>query len=336
MNEELLNEFRKAPRQAFADELRARLGSPGDVAPAASRRSRVPWKPLAAAAALLVAATVALTVPTVRVAAQEFLDLFRVKRFVAISVDAERMERLKDGKVDLRTVLGDSVEETKRPAEPHIVASVEDAARDAGIPVLVPTYVFNVNDAPVIRVTDDAEARIAVDAERIRGVLDVLAIEDAEVPAGLDGATVTVRVPRAVSMDYRRGGSQWVATLTQARSPEVDLPEGVDIAALGEIGLRIAGLSTDEARQFSRTIDWRSTMVVPVPASVGSFREVDVRGTTGLLIAIDPGRVARREPADANAPSPRTILLWSENGLVYGLASSFHPADAIQMANSMR
>ena len=111
-------------------------------------------------------------------------------------------------------------------------------------------------------------------------------------------------MPAAVTMRYRRG-STWVATFSQARSPEIDLPAGVDLAEIGEVGLRVAGLSADEARQFAEKIDWHTTLLVPVPANAASFREVDVHGTTGLLISIDSARAG-----GPGGESAKTIVLW--------------------------
>ena len=336
MNEELLNAYRKEPRPEFADRLRERINR-NEVAesprPAVAFLAR--WKPVLAGAMAVALVSVSLSIPSVRAAAQDFLDLFRVKKFAAVSIDTDRLGQLRDGKVDLKALIGDSVEEIKRPGEPHVVATAEDAARETGAPVLVPMAIFNLNDAPTIRVTDTADLRVTADAERLRGILDLLGIEDATVPDGLDGASVAVHIPQAVVMDYRREGKTWVATLTQARSPEIVLPEGVDIAALGELGLRIVGLSASEARQFSRSIDWRSTLIVPVPAKAGSFREVEVRGTTGLLVEVESSNSERKSDSGKDAP-PRTILMWSEGDMVYAIASRMQPIDVIQMANSMR
>lgn len=336
MNEELLNAYRKEPSPEFAERLRNRINRPVvEAGPEPSISFLARWKPVLAGATAIAVAVVALTVPSVRAAAQDFLDLFRVKKFAAVSIDTDRLGQLRDGKVDLKALIGDSVEEIKRPGEPRVVATAEDAARETGAPVLVPMAVFNLNDAPTIRVTDTADLRLTADAERLRDIVDLLGIEDATVPDGLDGASVSVHIPQAVVMDYRRDGKTWVATLTQARSPEIVLPEGVDISALGELGLRIMGLSANEARQFSRSIDWRSTLIVPVPAKAGSFREVEVRATTGLLVTVESSNSDRKSDSGKDAP-PRTILMWSEGDMVYALASRMQPIDVIQMANSMR
>jgi hypothetical protein len=331
--DDFLTEFREEPRPEFAEALFARIDRAPDRAETADVPGGQRWRPAFAAAGALAGLVVLFSFPAVRAAAQDFLDLFRVQRFVAVPVDPARAEQLRSGKVGLETLLSDSVEELTPRSEPRAVDSPERAAAATGIPILVPTYVFNVNDAPQIFVEGEHAARITADAERLRGLLDALGITDVEVPAALDGAQITVRVPAAVQMRYRRGDA-WVATFTQARSPEVDLPAGVNLAELGEIGLRVAGLSAAEAHEFARKIDWHSTLLVPVPANAGSFTEVNVHGTTGLLISVDSSKVSPE--ARERGESPRTILLWSENGMIYALASTMHPVDTIEMANSLR
>lgn len=336
MNEELLNAYRKEPRPEFADRLRERINRSEPVRehrPDTAFLAR--WKPVLAGATAIAVAVVALTVPSVRAAAQDFLDLFRVKRFVAVSIDDDRIGQLRGGKVDLRALIGDSVEEIKVPGEPRIVATADEAEIEIGAPVLVPTLAFGLTTEPTIRVTDSADLRLTANAEKIGNILEVLGIEDAMIPPGLDGANVAVHIPKAVIMEYRRSDDAWVATLTQARSPEVVLPEGLDIAALGELGLRITGLSADEAHQFAKSIDWRSTFIVPVPTRVGSFSEVEVRGTKGVLISIDPSK-SDKATKSAKDPRPRSILMWSENGMVYALASLREAFDIVETANSMR
>ncbi|MBK6427214.1 MAG: hypothetical protein IPF82_13740 [Blastocatellia bacterium] len=169
MNDELLHAYRKDPRPEFAERLHNRINRPViDESPKPAAAFLARWKPVLAAATVVAGLAVALTVPSVRAVAQDFLDLFRVKKFAAVSISADRMGQLRDGKVDLQTLLGDAVDEIKRPGEPREVASAELAASETGMSVLVPTYVYNVNDAPTIRVMDSASMRVRADAERLR------------------------------------------------------------------------------------------------------------------------------------------------------------------------
>jgi hypothetical protein len=333
MNDDFLTQFRKEPSPELTARLGARLRSIDDGAESAP--GAMGWlKPALATAASIAALVVALSVPQVRAAAQDFLDLFRVKRFIAVSVDPERIEQLRAGRVSVESLLSDNVEVLTPHVEPVQVASLDDASKMVGVPLLVPTLVDGTSEAPRISVDGERAARLTADVERLQGLLEVLGVSDVELPPQLDGAQVTVRIPAAVRMRYQRGDA-WVATFTQARSPEIDLPSGVDLAMLGEIGLRISGMSADEAHDFARKVDWHGTLLVPVPAAAGSFRDVNVRGTTGLMITIDPSRAAKPNGAGSNE-SPRTILLWSEGDMIYALASRMHEFDVLEMANAIQ
>ena len=92
----------------------------------------------------------------------------------------------------------------------------------------------------------------------------------------------------------------------QARSPEIELPEGVDLATLGRLALRVGGLGAEEALSFSRQIDCAQHDAGPVPVSGADYREVEVRGQRGLLVPF----------LSAGAPSPdgsprRAAWRWS-------------------------
>ena len=104
--------------------------------------------------------------------------------------------------------------------------------------------------------------------------------------------------------------------LVQSATPNVALPEGFEIATLGRLALRVAGMSAAEALSFSRAIDWRATLLVPVPVQGGSYREVDVAGETGLLVTFVPPAHAGAGRLDtARAPALRCCCGRRRQGL---------------------
>jgi hypothetical protein len=96
------------------------------------------------------------------------------------------------------------------------------------------------------------------------------------------------------------------------------MPEGVDLPTLGRLALRVGGLSAEEALSFSQRIDWRSTLLVPVPLNGADYREVEVRGQQGLLVTSQAPTGVSPHGARRRAES-RSVLLWSEGGNVYAL-----------------
>jgi hypothetical protein len=135
-----------------------------------------------------------------------------------------------------------------------------------------------------------------------------------------------------VALRYDRGGSRFV--LMQSPGPEVALPDGVDLAELGALGLQMAGMSAEEARLFAARIDWRTTLLVPIPAEGGSFREVDVRGRKGLLVS---GRQAEKTAEDGTKRPGRwhSVLLWADEDRVYAAAGPGHGLEVLEMAESI-
>jgi len=143
------------------------------------------------------------------------------------------------------------------------------------------------------------------------------------------GEIVDVRVPPVVMVRYDRGGALAVQ-LVQAKSPAVSLPNGLDLRALGEIGLRVLGLPSVEAREFAAAIDWQTTMIVPLPANASSFKQVNINGHPGVSIE----RSSRLPNGNSRFS---TLLLWSGDGMVFGLdAPGLSSADSLRMAESLR
>jgi hypothetical protein len=144
-----------------------------------------------------------------------------------------------------------------------------------------------------------------------------------------------VRYARKVEATERRPAREDSILLLQAAIPQVELPEGFDLSTLGRLGLRLAGMSATDALSFSRAIDWRTTLLVPVPVQGGTFREVEVSGHQGLLVTFQPPA-----PADPSAPRPRAqgLVLWATDAAVLSLQgpASRDGIELLEMAQSVR
>jgi hypothetical protein len=123
--------------------------------------------------------------------------------------------------------------------------------------------------------------------------------------------------------------------LMQSAIPQVALPEGFDLALLGRLGLRLSGMSAEEALTFSRSIDWRTTLLVPVMIQGGTFREVDVAGEKGLLVSYDPPVQPGTDGA-ARRPRRQSLLLWSTAEQAFAITGPGAGMDLLEMAHSLR
>jgi hypothetical protein len=115
--------------------------------------------------------------------------------------------------------------------------------------------------------------------------------------------------------------------LAQIPSPEVTAPPEIDVASLAETGLRVMGFSPMEARTFSHTVDWTSTLVLPIPRGSAKSTALTVDGVDGVLV--------QRMGGD-DRPRKGYTILWVKDGRVYVVAGSDRDTDrGLALANSL-
>lgn len=320
MQELPFDALRGEPRPEFAESLRARLRA---LEAHAEPVHRWPMRRVVSSAAAVAMVAVAFTVPTVRASAESFLSLFRMTTLVVVPVKPGRLDALDAQHLSPEELIGGNVQVVQAPGPPADVASVEQAGALAGIRVQLPQWLPEGAQIVETAVGQEAVARITGDTKRLQDVMNVLGIRDLSPPQGLDGQVVTVRVPPIVMVRYEHGKRH--TRLFQARPPEVALPAGVDLRALGEIGLRLLGLDAKEAHTFARDIDWQTTLILPLPPTMNQMRRVSISGHDGVLVQFQP-------PNEALT----TMALWSTGGRVFGLSSVQSANDVLAMANSIR
>ncbi len=319
-NDAWLHALRGDPSPAFKAQLRERLRA---QEPAADARRAWPRRALVAAAAVL-AVTALISVPAVRASVAQFVSLFRVVNVVGVAMDPSRLDRLQADDLQLDTLIGDHVQVLQDPGAPVDVLSLADAGAASGMTLATPQWLPQNTQIMEMAVVGERVMRVTADSARLQQVMDALGINDLTVPEGLDGQVVNVRVPPVVMVRYDHQDGRR-SRLFQARTPQLTLSDRIDVRALGEIGLRILGLPPAEAKQFAQTIDWHSTLVVPVPPNASSFQQVDIGGHRGVLI--------QHQPRDQ---SPTTTILWSTSDRVFALVSIEGVQKAMAMATSVR
>jgi hypothetical protein len=323
MNDQFLNSLKREPAPAFARQLKSRLHALD--APAVAEGRSPLWRWLATAASVA-ALAFAFTLPAVRSAAEAFLDYFRVVNFAGVAFDPQRMAQLwSSSSIDLSTLIGQQVTPSAPPSPPVTYSTLEEAGAAAGMRLHQPTWLPPDFALTSIQVAGAHDFSVRGDSQKLQTVLDALGINDVSVPNGLDGQTVSIRIPPVTKLIYGEGERQ--VTFTQARTPVIEFPAGVDLASFAEIGLRLLGLDRAEAYRFAQSVDWRSTLLVPVPMAAATFHQVEVQSGTGLAIefggAFDGARGG-------------SIVLWSNDDVVYALGGRVRPTDVLQMAQSVQ
>jgi len=347
VSDDFLSRLREEPRPEFKDRLEGRLHEI-DAGERARRQAPGPYRrlvPALAGASLVAALALAFSLEPVRAAAREFLDLFRVKRFAAVPVDPARLERLAKGGLDFKSLVAEQVQVVVAPAKPEVVESPEAGAVAAGITARQPSVLPQRAELVETTLGRPGSYRVQIDTGKLEALALAAGADEIEIPAWWNGVTIDIEAPPVLAMRYARtvdAGDSRPAhedsfVLLQSATPQVALPEGFDLAVLGRLGLRVAGMSAEEALSFSRTIDWRATFLVPVPVQGGTYREVEVSGQRGLLVIVQaPPTTA---PDGSSRPKhQRALVLWSTVDQVFALEGpgARGGVDLVEMAQSIR
>ena len=329
MDDRFLNDLRREPRPGYARALRERLRE----VEASEPRARFRLHPAFAGAIAAALVAVAFTFPAVRVAAQSALDLFRVRQFAPVEVDLTRLEKLKalhrDAGPEATDLIFPKKEVLLDPGKPTEVATLADAAEKVGWSVVrTPSDLPRGFKSDKIVVNGAGAMRFTIASGALRKVVETLGLTDVQVPEGLDGQQITARMPGSVIQQFSNGRRSLM--VVQGGSPELTMPPGVDFAKLGELGLRVLGLDAAEAHRMASTIDWRSTLLVPVPLNAAEFRQVTVNGHPGLLIET----TAVTKP-DGTHERPNVIVMWTEGEGVAAVTGDIDTGTTLEVAQSL-
>jgi hypothetical protein len=290
-------------------------------------------------AALLILALV-LAFPGTRALAGELLKLFRIQQVAVVQVDFTGLEQLTgDGVLgnQFTELISNSVNITDEPGEPVEAADAAQASQLAGFNVRLPGSAA----ASQIYVMDGASFSMTVDRAKAQALLDEAGRGDLVLPESVDGADISVTIPSSVSAAYgtcpkpEADSSEGEETerrypdcviLAQIPSPSVNAPADLDINRLAQVGLEFTGMTAEEAAAFTSTVDWTSTLVVPIPSNAATYEQVMVDGVTGTLI--------RRSSREGE---PTTFaLFWVKDGIIYAISGrGANSGQALEMANSL-
>jgi hypothetical protein len=263
-----------------------------------------------AALAVLVLFSLAFAFPSVRAAASDFLGLFRVQKFAAISISPQQLSMLEE--IANSGLLPGEVEMIQEPGQPTAVSSLAEAETVTGHSVQT---LADLGQPDQIYTMTGGSGRLIINVEDTRSIIELAGVDPTLIPDSLDGAPVNVTIYPAVSQQWED------IVLVQSPSPLVEYPDDVDTVALGEALLRVLGMDTRQARRLARSIDWTNTLLLPVPENIASFSEVSVDGVSGIALS--------------SINSRDTALMWQKDGVVFVLSGA-NIADLIKVADSLQ
>jgi hypothetical protein len=319
------------------------------------------WQKLSLAGGGLaaVALVVALTLAPVRAWAETFLAIFRVEHFTVLEINPDSFKKngFENNQMLNQTVgrmLSDEVTVIQKPQKPQLVADAAAASKLAGFPVQLLS-----GETPAALVFESGAAvQMKLDQDRLQSILEEAGRSDLQIPSSVDGARIAVRVPPGIMAFYGNCGntpSQLVGsstdsdhqahivvgaggrsnrsheesdstciTLMELPSPTVSAPAEIDPAQIAQVVLQFLGMSANDAANFTQTVDWTSTLVLPTIRGLSTYEQVHINGNEGALL----------RPAGQGQPE-HFSLIWVDDGILHALNGTGDDTTAINLASQL-
>lgn len=272
-----------------------------------------------------------------RAVADSFLKLFRVEQVRVVEFDMEDRPADLGASSEFEFMMSNQVQ-VQEQGEPIEVANASEASALSGFAVRLPS-----NMEGKYKVTPGGDITFNVDLEQVRTVLKDIGLSDIELPESIDGAVVSATIQPGVSAEYGDCNFEQFedleegqtirpediepvncTTLVQLPNPVIEAPANLEIDKLGEAYLQLTGMSPEEAAEFSRSVDWATTLVIPVPRYGTEHEQVQVDGVSGTFI---------------NHYEYKTgdmyLLVWIRDGIAYALSGPGDKSDALQIVDSL-
>jgi hypothetical protein len=295
-----------------------------------------------AALSLLVVLAFAFAFQPVRALAGNFLNLFRVEQITLLPMDMSDL-RGSSGEPTIAEAMGrmfsDSMVITRESSGPIETDGWLAASQQVGFDVrLVP-------DGSIVdlRIKRGPAFEFTFNRDRAQAILDETGRSDLQIPTNLDNILIEADIAYSVTATFGDCAfspghppfdpdeaslpqSEDCLHLVQMGSPTVNITPDIDPAPLAEIGLRFLGMNEAEARDFSQSVDWATTLVIPFPRGEVNAYQIEVDGVTGNLLV-------EKEP-DSDGPA-RYTLLWVKDEIIYALTGAGDPQKGIDFAGEL-
>ncbi|MER3401371.1 MAG: hypothetical protein C4313_09690 [Thermoflexus sp.] len=263
--------------------------------------------------------------PSLQRVAHAVLQGFRFRRVLVVPYTFAMPQASLE---NLRRILGGDL--AVEGADPRLVQTPEEAETLLGFRIRRLPGVEAFATLQVIPVTT---VRWTVRLDHLREALHAVGADDVALPETLDGTAMTLT-----------GGPVLLATLEhqgtplgflQAPLPALTMsPEG-DVRPLAEATLRLMGMPAAEARRLANTVDWQTTLLLPVPLAAGMAVEVQPAslggGREGTLFTFPTAATPSGELVAVR------FLLWHDAEFLYGLGGpEVDPDRLLAWARSLR
>jgi len=151
-------------------------------------------------------------------------------------------------------------------------------------------------------------------------------------PAGMDGATLTIKVGPAIGEIYgdlqkpAAGSDISQMTLPQLVVVKSSAPSAtstqVTVKQIEDYVLAQPGITAELKAALDAIGDPSTTLLIPIPVQYATSKDVTVQGVKGVALGDNTGVGAG--------------VIWVKNGVVYAVAGSIKQDDAITIANNLK
>lgn len=302
------------------------------------------WQTWSLASAGLAVAVIAvlLTLAPVRAWAESFLAIFRVQHFTVFELNPAVANGLQNNQLFNQTmshIFSDEVTMTQAPQKPQPVADAATASKLAGFPV----HLLADQTPIALLLESGAGAQMKLDRDRLQSILDGAGRSDLQIPGSVDGAIISVRIPAGIMAFYGNCGDAATRLAAGARSnpqsppadatclslmelpsPTVSAPREIDPRPIAQVALQFLGMNASDAASFTQTVDWTSTLVMPVVHGESSYEQLHVNGNEGVLLR-----------PKGPEPTGHFTLMWVDNGIVHALNGTGDDTTELNLASQL-
>lgn len=178
---------------------------------------------------------------------------------------------------------------------------------------------FGTNDAKY-GTGDAGYASITMNVAAVRTVSQLLGLpaDWLPSPSEADTVTITLDVPASGMVGWRSGFDTLM--VGQIGTPDLDVPEGVDLDLLGDAIVDDPRIPAELADQLRAIDDWDQTLPVPVPDNA-EYQDIMIGDHHGFALTMhDEGGV----------------VVWETGGTMHVVAGSLDIDELIDLAESMQ
>lgn len=308
------------------------------------------FRPIYLAGVVVVLLAVVAFVSPVRSFATGLLDIFRVEKFAAITIDVSKLplssysHRLSSTANDHSNTMeamhpgeftGNTTEMRQRQKallnifgeysgpmkvkKPQEVDTLSKAENVTGTKLASLGNSIGNRKLSDVYVTSPFKVSYTFNTAKMSKVLKTTEIKGVTVPKELNGKTFTMNIPSGAFVTYGKG--QHTVVFAQGASPTLQVPKGVNMDYLRQDFLMLPGLPKDLVTQIQQVQDWKHTLIIPLPPD-GKSKDISVNGSDGLMISDRTGKY--------------NVALWQHNGQLYALGGRLPSSEVLQDAQAIQ